>query len=340
MPDIWDDDRFSVHNLTLAINEEPSVPDQIGKSGLFEEDGVDTTYIDIEREGNDLQLVEPTARGGPGETTGDEDRTLESFKIPHYERNDHISADEIQNVRKTGTNDQLERLQERVVKKGRKHNRDLDNTLEHQRMGALNGIVLTRNGKTLANLYAKFGYAIPAPLDLDHDDKDLNLGSFMMHALYGIEDDLDRAYGHMHVFSGRNLHEWIWNRPEVRETFLNTSSAGKLRNAAPDKFDFGGFKFERYKQGRKAREAGGGTYIAHNEARIVPFGVPDLFITRFGPADYEDTVNTEGLPLYLRQYADPNGKGRSIEVQMNAMSLCTNPGVLRKIRLQNYTPGQ
>ncbi len=338
MSSVWNDERFSVHSLTAAINEEPSVPDQIGKSGLFDEDGVETTYIDIERQGNDLQLVEPTPRGGPGETTGDEVRTLETFKIPHYQRDDHVTADEIQNVRQFGSDNQLEGLRARVVKKGSRHARDLDNTLEHQRIGAISGIVTTAKGTVLTNLYSKFGYAVPAPLDLDHSDSGLKLGRVLKYALYGIEDDLDRNYGHIHTFTGRNLHEWIWNRPEVRETFLNTTSAGVLRNDVPDVFEYGAFKFERYKQGKKAREAGGGTYIGHDEARVVPFGVQDLFLTRFAPADYEETVNTEGLPLYMRQYADPNGKGRSLEVQMNPISICTNPGVLRKIRLQNYNP--
>ncbi|WP_109317213.1 major capsid protein [Pseudovibrio ascidiaceicola] len=338
MSSIWNDDKFSVHSLTASINEQPSVPDQIGKSGLFEEDGVNTTYIDIERQGNDLQLVEPTPRGGPGETTGDEVRTMETFKIPHYQRDDHVTADEVQNVREFGTDNQLEGLRERVVSKGGRHARDLDNTLEHQRIGAISGIVTTAKGVVLANLYQKFGYAVPPALDLDHSNSDLKLGRFLKHALYGIEDDLDRNYGHMHVYTGRDLHEWIWFRPEVQDRFKNTAEAQTLLEDVPETFNYAGFKFERYKQGRKAREAGGGTYIAHNEARVVPFGVQDLFLTRFAPADYEETVNTKGLPLYMRQYPDPNGKGRSLEVQMNPISLCTNPSVLRKIRLQNYSP--
>ncbi len=36
----------------------------------------------------------------------------------------------------------------------------------------------------------------------------------------------------------------------------------------------------------------GAPYIAANEARVVVKGVPELFITRFAPADYEETVNT------------------------------------------------
>ena len=66
---------------------------------------------------------------------------------------------------------------------------------------------------------------------------------------------------------------------------------------------------------------------------MVPKGVPELFITRFAPADYEETVNTEGLPFYAKQYSSQNGKGRHLEVQMNAISICTRPKALRRLTL-------
>jgi hypothetical protein len=59
-------------------------------------------------------------------------------------------------------------------------------------------------------------------------------------------------------------------------------------------------------------------------------GVPDLFITRFAPADYVETVNTIGLPRYAKQIPMRNGKGIELEVQTNPINLCTQPGVLLK----------
>lgn len=62
-------------------------------------------------------------------------------------------------------------------------------------------------------------------------------------------------------------------------------------------------------------------------------GVPDLFITRFAPADYNETVNTPGLPFYSRAIEKRNGKGYDLEVQMNAISVCTRPQTLRRLTL-------
>jgi hypothetical protein len=74
----------------------------------------------------------------------------------------------------------------------------------------------------------------------------------------------------------------------------------------------------------------GSGFIAQDEARFFPTGVPELFLTRFAPADYTETVNSIGYPRYAKQYPMPNGKGINLEVQMNAISLCTRPEVLRQ----------
>jgi hypothetical protein len=151
--------------------------------------------------------------------------------------------------------------------------------------------------------------------------------------VWALEDALDEPYTGIHAFTGRQFHSALWNHKSVRETFLNTAGAANLRLDVPDVFEFAGVTWERYKTGAKATTDLGSPYIAHDEARVVPLGVPELFITRFAPADYEETVNTMGLPRYQKQYASLNGKVRNIEVQTNPISLCTRPGVLRKLTL-------
>lgn len=333
MVDIWDGEGFTIESLTAAINNEPYRPGQISALGIFEEDGVSTTRISIEMRDGKLSLVEPSARGGPGETTGDDDRSRIPFDIDHYQRDDSVLADEVQNVRAFGTSDTLETIQDRVERKGKRHAQDLTMTLEYQRIGAIKGNVTSKSGKVLHNLYNRFGIAVPAAVSLELDADTTNVGSLFQDVIYSIEDDLDEPYTGIHVFTGRDLHKALWTHKSVRETFLYHGGASVLRLDVPDVFEFGGATWERYKTGAKATADLGAPYIAANEARVVVKGVPELFITRFAPADYEETVNTIGLPFYMRQYAKPNGKGREIEVQMNAISLCTKPKVLRRLTL-------
>lgn len=329
--DIWDADGFSLESLTAAVNKEPYRPGQIGATGLFEEDSVTTTVVSVEERDGKLALIEPSERGGPGETTDDEDRNRIPFEVDHYQRDDFIKADEVQNVRAFGTEDQLETLVDRVERRAMRHARDLTMTLEHQRVGAIKGIVTSKSGKTLHDLYNRFGIAVPGAVSLALDTDTTDVAKLFQDVIYSIEDDLDEPYTGLHVFTGRDLHAKLWRHKSVKDTFMYNAGAAVLRQDIPDVFQFAGATWERYRTGAKATSDLGAPYIAADEARVVPTGVPELFITRFAPADYEETVNTPGLPYYAKQYAAPNSKGRHLEVQSNPISLCTRPRVLRKL---------
>lgn len=329
--DIFNDDAFGVVSLTAAINKRNYRPGQISATGVFAEDGVTTTTIYVEQRDGKLGLVEPSARGGPGDTTGTNNRTAVPFAIPHYERNDAALADEVQNVRAFGSESETETVEARVQEKLARHGQDLTMTLEHQRVGAIKGIVTTKSGAVLENLYTRFGIATPSAVNFALDTETTDVGQKAQDIVFSIEDSLDDAYDGLHCFTGREFHNKLWRHKSVKETLLSHAGAVQLRMATPDVFEFGGITWERYRTGAAATTDLGSAYIAADEARVIPLGVPDLFMTRFAPADYEETVNTVGLPLYARQYAMQNGKGRHLEAQMNAISICTRPEALRKL---------
>lgn len=332
--DIFNDDAFSVVSLTAAVNKKPYRPGQISATGIFDEEGVTTTTVWIEEENGKLGLVEPTLRGGPGETAGSERRKGIPFAVPHYQRDDTVLADEVQNVRAFGTEGDMEVVEDRVNKKAERHAQDLTMTLEHQRVGAIKGVVTSKSGAVLENLYTRFDIAVPAAVSMELDVEATDVGILFDGVRFSIEDSLDENYDRLHVFTGRDFHTALWRHKSVKETLLSHAGAIELRMAVPDVFEFGGATWERYRTGAAATtDHGAAPYIAANEARVVPIGVPDLFLTRFAPADYEETVNTPGLPFYVKQWAMANGKGRHMEVQMNAISICTRPGALRRLTL-------
>ncbi|MFN3686105.1 major capsid protein [Salinarimonas sp.] len=333
--DIWSGDAFTLQTLTAAVNKQPYRPGQISARGIFEEDGVSTTTVSIEMRDGKLGLVEPSQRGGPGETIDDDTRSLVPVTIPHYQRDDSVLADEVQNVREFGSMSALEQIQDRVNRKAARHAQDLTMTLEHQRIGAIKGIVMSKSGGTLLNLYQRFSVPVPNAVSLDVANADADVIGILQGVQYSIEDafDEDATYTGLHVFSGRDLHTQLWRHPQVQKTFLYHAGAEILREDVPEVYKLGAFTFERYRTGVKATADAGAAYIAPNEARVVPLGVPDLFQTRFAPADYEETVNTIGVPFYVKQWARPDDKGRHLQVQMNAMSWCTRPQVLRRLTI-------
>ena len=99
-----------------------------------------------------------------------------------------------------------------------------------------------------------------------------------------------------------------------------------LRNDPRGGFEFGGAIFEQYRG-----QVGGNKFIGDNEAYVIPVGVPDLFIGRFAPANYLETVNTNGLPYYSKMEPLAMNKGMALESQSNPIFLCTRPSAVIKL---------
>jgi len=97
--DVFGSDAFSFVTLTDSINKLPFVPGRLGSLGLFTEAPVPTTSIALEEQAGILTLVNPTPRGGPGETRPKPLRRARILKVPHYQLDDNVLAEEVQNVR-------------------------------------------------------------------------------------------------------------------------------------------------------------------------------------------------------------------------------------------------
>ena len=328
--DIFKNDAFSVIGMTAMVNKQPFVPGQVGASGLFEEAGIASTVATIEEMEGQLSLVAPTPRGGPGETVGNDKRKLRAIPIPHFQRDDSVIADEVQGVREFGSDNAVRTVESVVEAKMLRHTRALDATLEHQRVGALKGLVLDKNGNVALDLAATFGVTLPSVVDFALDTVTTSVRQKCFDIIDAIENELDaNVYSGIHAFCGNTFWKKLIDHKSVRETYLNTVQAQELRgNLHTYKFEFGGIVFERYRTGAKAAASTGSPFIAADECRFVPLGVPELFQTRFAPADYMETVNTIGLPRYSMQWEMDNKKGVQMEVQSNPLSYCTRPKVL------------
>lgn len=335
MLDIFNDDAFSVTNLTDAINEISFVPGRIGELGLFSTSSVDTTTIAVEKKGDILVLVPPTPRGGPGTTVDKEKRNLRSLIIPHFEINDAIYAEEVQNVRAFGQERALQTVMQKVAERNAMHVNSFGATEEYARMGAVQGIVVYADGSSL-NLFQEFGVTQEAEIDFDLDNANPAEG-VLRKKCAGVTRKMTGLLGGIpfagiHAFCGDDFFDDLLAHKEVRETYKGWNQAQILRESyiGPNRstygiFEFGGIIWENYRGA-----VGQTTFIDSNKCHLFPFGVPGLFRTAYAPADYEETVNTMGERLYERQYPMTNGKGRHLDVQMNALQYCTRPKVLLK----------
>ena len=318
---IFDDEAFTVTSLTAALNDQPYLPGRISALGLFREEGITTLTVQIEKDGDTLALVPAGERGGSGLVVAASKRNLIPFNTVHLPERFTIKADEIQGIRAFGTRTELQAVQDVVNARLAKARRQLDATHEFQRMGALNGQILDADGKTvLLDLYDRFGVKRQR-MSMGLADPETELRVQCGEALDMQEDALGSVTSTgSRAFCGKNF----WNRfivhPSVKETYLNSQQAAALRGDARESFEFGGIIWERYR-GKVA----GVSFVHDDKALLIPEGVPDLYISVFAPADYMETVNTQGIPYYSMIEPLPFNKGMAGEAQSNPLHLCTRP---------------
>ena len=80
---IFDDEAFSVATLTAAINEQPYLPGRISSLGLFQEEGIATLTVQIEKDGDTLALVPAGERGTSGLVVTGTKRRMIPFNTVH-----------------------------------------------------------------------------------------------------------------------------------------------------------------------------------------------------------------------------------------------------------------
>jgi hypothetical protein len=328
MLDIFKDDAFSEIALTDAINKIPFIPGQASAVVPWQPSGVSKLTIAIEQKEGALAIVNPSPRGGPGTTFDKDKRTIRDLRVPHYQIDDAVYADELQGVRAYGQETGVQSVSEFVNSRMQDHGTlRMDVTMEHQRLGALKGIIVDGSGNTVYNLFTEFAVAQPTERDFALDNAAANghvrkecaaITRVIAEHMGGI------PWSGVGALCSPEFFDALIAEEEVRVTYLNQQEAAQLRGGyAYGRLSYGGILFEEYRG-----SVGGSALITANKAHFFPLSAPGLYRTYYAPADYVDTVNTIGLPRYARQREMPNGKGIELEMQSNALSIVTRPGVL------------
>lgn len=327
--DIFNDDAFGLVSMTEAINDTPHQPGRLGQLGLFAEDGITTTALQIEQQGTTISLVPAGQRGQSGRVETSDKRKVIPINTVHLPQRATIGADEVQNVRAFGSDSELETVQNVVNKRLAKMRRNLDTTIEYQRIGAIKGQVLDSDGSTvLLDLFNTFGVSQTTHAMLLGSDttkvkvKVVEAARKMEAALGGLQ------YTGKRVLCSASFFDAFVGQKTVLEAYDRWMDGQFLRDDNRNGFYFAGAYWEEYRG-----KIGSVNFIADDTAYMIPEGVPDLFVTNYAPADYMETANTLGLPYYAKQELERFGKGVEIESQSNPISICTRPAVPVKLTI-------
>ncbi len=324
MVDPYSADAFTLTSMVEAVNKLPHKPTRIAQMGLFQPKPIATRIAVIEEKAGVLELVPTTAYGAPAALGKEAKRTVRNFSVPHLALEDTILPESLMGVRKFGSEDELQGMSDVVAERMQQMKDNIDVTIEHMLAGALAGVVTDADGKTqLYSLFTEFGVS-QTSVDFVFGTSTTPMQDKCLTIARAIDVALGAGvYEHIHCLAGSTFFSNFVKHDEIQTAYARWRDGEFLRSDPRAGFKFGEITFEEYRG-----TVSSVPFIAAAEARFFPVGVQRLFQTAFAPADFNETANTLGLPIYAKQAPVEMNRGMKLHVQSNPMPFCTIPGVL------------
>jgi hypothetical protein len=327
----FDDPAFSMAELTAAINILPNNYGLINQMGLFRGQPVRTRQISIEENNGVLNLLPTKAPGSPGTVGKKGKRKLRGFSVPHIPHDDVVLPEEVQGIRAFGSEDQVQTLSDIITD----HLQTMRNkhaiTLEHLRMGALKGIILDSDGSVLLDLYQEFGIT-PKVVSFALGVATTDVKKKCLEVKRHIEKNLmGEVMEGVQTLVSPEFFDALTSHDRVKDAYQRWHEGSALRDDMRDGFPFGGLLFKEYIAEASDGDGNIRRFIAANEGHAFPVGTQETFRTYFAPADFNETVNTLGRPIYVKQESRKFERGTDIHTQSNPLPMCHRPAVLVKL---------
>jgi hypothetical protein len=324
---------FSMASMTAAINIIPNRYGRMEELRLFPAKPVRTRQVVVEEQNGVLNLLPSLPPGSPGTVGTRAKRKVRSFVIPHIPHDDVVLPEEVQGLRAFGSETEMESIAGVMAR----HLETMRNkhaiTLEHLRMGALKGVILDADGSTIYNLYDEFEIT-PTTVNFELGNANTAVKKKCAEVLRHMEDSLKGEYmTGIHVLCSPEFMDALTGHAKVEQAYTHWQQGVVLINDMRSSFTFGGLTFEEYRG--QATDANGTSrrFIAAGEAHAFPLGTIDTFGTYFAPADFNETANTLGQPLYAKQEPRKFDRGTDLHTQSNPLPMCHRPGVLVKLTM-------
>lgn len=320
---------FTLTELTHAINQFPVQWGRISQSGLFADRGVRNRTVMVEEQSGTLALLPDHEWGGEGTVASKINRNTFSFAIKQTVHEDNVMPNDVQDVRGfgiEGLTDMSTEIARRLQRMRARH----DITKEWKLMSALKGTVLSGDGSTLVNLFTAFGLS-QVTVDFVLGTAGTDIRAKCEAVFNQIEDNLkgDVMNG-VHVQVSAEFWAKLVTHPMVVDYIKNTPSAKEFMQTRINQIEVYGIVFEQYRA-----SVNGQRLIAANEGHAYPVGTTDTFATYYAPADFNETVNTVGLPIYVKTWEREGQRGHVLHTQSNSLPLVHQPAVLVKLTTSN-----
>ena len=324
--DIFSDDAFSVRSLTTAINKLPFMPKKLGSLNLFKPVSQTTTLFSVEEQNGKLSLIPASARGVVPTAVTRSSRKKRPFETVHLPQHSAILADEVQGIRRFGSETEVESVASVVADLQQNHKDNIEVTKEWQRIGAIQGVVLDADGTTeIVNLFDAFSISeVVRDVNFTTPDDIFNLGTAVIRA---VENALGAdTYSTIVGLCGNNYWDALVRLTEVKDAFNRPKEGAFLRtNLWGQSFEYAGITWANYRG-----SVGSQKFLPDTIARFFPTGTQNTFEEHIAPAPFNETVNTRGQAFYSKQEKMKFDLGIELYSCSDVLEICARPGVLVK----------
>lgn len=337
--DVFNQDAFSMIQLTTAVEKAPYLPDYLGALNIFEPEPIRTLSMAVEERQGVLSLIQTTPRGGPLKQRTTEQRKIRDFRPPRIGVEDTIYAHEIQNIRAFGQESEFMQIQAEVARRlvgptGLR--RQVEYTKENMRLGAIQGLLVDADASSIYNWFTEFSIAPPTEVAFDFLGANVGAGT-IRPIINGIVRAMARAAQgawvagtRVHALCGDTFYDLLTNHIDVRQTYLNWQAAQELRDgtqgAAFESFAFAGVVWHNY----RGSDDNTTIKIPDTKVKFFPVGAPGVFKEGMAPGESFDFVNTPGKPEYVIMIPDlQRNQWVKFEMTSYPLYICTRPEILR-----------
>ena len=325
---------FSLVEMTAAIDNLPPRPSRVTALGLFTDVPLTSPQAMIEVREHALVLIPTSQWNTPRPTGAPGARKVKSVVIPHTSWGDTVLAVDVMGVRKFGSENILETIQERVLNKLQEARDSFDATDEFRQLSALKGVVVDADGTSeLFNSYGEFDIAKKV-VNFKFSDPSEDVRKDVREIKRYYEKNLfgESVTGYR-VLVGPGFYDKLVSHPSVKEALLGWQAANSLlKDSRSSGFEIEGVVFEEY-AGRVSSPDGSTVinFLADDKGVVVPLGTRNTFKRYLAPAGRVDTVNTLGRPYYAWQTTRPDQTGIDIVVESNTLPVCLRPQLLVEV---------
>lgn len=328
-------DAYSLVNMTTAFNLYPNTYGAINDLGIFTDQGLLTRTAIVERRNNVLNLLPSVPYGAPPNVNTSGKRDVISFTIPHIPVQDTVLPSDVNGIRAFGTGNVLEMVDDRIALKMGEMSRKHDITLEYLRMGALRGVVFDGDSLTvLANLFTAFGITQQV-INVQFSNATLGVQTAVQNISRYFEDNLKgETMSEIIVLCSGGWWDAFTTHPLVVTAFQYFSSqANILRDDYRKRgFVYQGVRFLEYRGHASLPSGVDVPFIPANEAIAFPVGTSStMYTTFYAPAEFNETVNTLGLPRYAKMEPRRMGQGWDLWTESNPLPIVTRPDLLVRL---------